>query len=137
MGMGAGKSGPNSSMLNKIPVLGALLPNPTEQFKKDQMELAARAYGAYRPELAQANMNALSNMSTAYQPANNAMATMYGAENSFDPSQMLQSPLGPSMMTQGQPEANMRGEYSTGGPLGGLMGGSGTQEALTGGKKGK
>lgn len=137
MALGGGKSGPNSSMLNKIPVLGALLPNPTEQFKKDQLEQAARAYGAYRPELAQARMNALSNISTAYQPMNNAMSTMYGAENSFDPSQMLRSPMGPSMMAQGQPESNLRGEYSSGGPLGGLMGGSGSLEALTGGKKGK
>jgi hypothetical protein len=137
MGLGGGKSGPNSGMLNKIPILGALLPNPTEQFKKDQLELATQAYGAMRPEMAQARMNALSNLSTAYQPMNNAMATMYGAGNSFNPDQMLQSPMGPSMMAQGQSEANMRGEMAGGGPLGGLMGGSGTRDALTQGKKGK
>ena len=32
----------------------------------------------YRPEAAQSRLNALSNVSTAYQPANNMLETMYG-----------------------------------------------------------
>jgi hypothetical protein len=43
-----------------------------------QMQQAAGVYGDYRQQQQQARMNALSNISTAYQPANNALATLYG-----------------------------------------------------------
>lgn len=43
-----------------------------------QMQQAAGVYGDYRQQAQQARMNALSNISTAYQPANNALATLYG-----------------------------------------------------------
>ncbi len=42
------------------------------------MQQAAGVYGDYRQQAQQARMNALSNISTAYQPANNALATLYG-----------------------------------------------------------
>lgn len=42
------------------------------------MQQAAQVYGQYRPQAQQARINALSNISTAYQPANNALATLYG-----------------------------------------------------------
>ncbi len=42
------------------------------------MQTAAGVYGDYRQQQQQARMNALSNISTAYQPANNALATLYG-----------------------------------------------------------
>lgn len=43
-----------------------------------QMQQAAVIYGDYRRQQQGARMNALSNISTAYQPANNALATLYG-----------------------------------------------------------
>lgn len=43
-----------------------------------EMKAAAGVYGDYRQQQQQARMNALSSISTAYQPANNALATMYG-----------------------------------------------------------
>ena len=55
-----------------------------QEAKIAQMRQAAQVYAGYRPQAQQARMNALSNISTAYQPANNALATMYGgtAQNS-------------------------------------------------------
>jgi hypothetical protein len=46
--------------------------------KAAQMTAAAGVYGDYRQQQQQARMNALASISTAYQPANNALATMYG-----------------------------------------------------------
>lgn len=43
-----------------------------------ELQKAREAIQAYRPEAMQARLNALSNMSTAYQPMNNALETMYG-----------------------------------------------------------
>lgn len=43
-----------------------------------ELQKARQAIQQYRPEAMQARLNALSNISTAYQPMNNAMETMYG-----------------------------------------------------------
>ncbi len=56
---------------------------------------------AYRPEAAQARLNALSNMSTAYQGANNALETMYGGH-------------GPKMGPQGIDKLNTNFQRSGG-----------------------
>lgn len=82
---------------------------PTDQANKaklNQMQAAAQNYQAYRPEAAQARMNALSNRMQAYQGANNALASMYGAQNAQAPNQALRNPMSNSMMGLPPGEAN-------------------------------
>lgn len=105
MGGGGGAFGGTGFELNmhEQPIAGQFFSDPNEEFKLQQMQNAGAAYGAYRPEVAQARMNGMRNSMSAYQPANNALAQMYGQGASVDPSQMQQNPMGPSMMQQGQP----------------------------------
>lgn len=49
-----------------------------ERGQLESLRNAAMAFQQYRPEAMQARLNALSNISTAYQPANNLLETMYG-----------------------------------------------------------
>lgn len=105
--LGGGQGGPMGMMgmdvsMHKMPLIGAFFQNPQEQFKQEQFHQAGQSYGAYRPEVAQARMNALRNASSAFQGANDALATMYGRGASVNPAQMFRSPMSPTMMTQGQ-----------------------------------
>lgn len=140
----------------KMPIIGGFFVDPNEQFKQEQFHRGAEALGAYRPEMAQARMNALSNQSRAYQSANNMLGHMSGGQGGFRGSeQMFRTPMGPSMMSVGQPASlntppgqtvqngngsGMMGALfgSGGGPqgvlsaLGGMGGGMGSMGALGG-----
>lgn len=121
----------------KMPFIGTMFTDPNEQFKQEQFQRGAEALGAYRPEYAQARMNALSNQSTAYQSANNLLGHMSGGQGGFHPGQMMRTPMGPGMLSvgqpaslttpQGQPAQNGNGS----GMLGALFGSGGGPQGLS------
>ena len=124
--------------MHKMPIIGNFFVNPQEQFKQEQFQRGAEQLGAYRPEYAQARMNALSNQSTAYQSANNLLGRMSGGHGGFNPSQMMHTPMGPGMLSRGQPaslttppgQPAQNGNGS--GMLGGLFGSGGGLQGLGG-----
>ena len=90
-----GAMGMDMSM-HKMPIIGNFFVNPQEQFKQEQFQRGAEALGAYRPEYAQARMNALMNQSNAYQSANNLLGHMSGGQGGFrGGAQMARTPMGP------------------------------------------
>jgi hypothetical protein len=100
-GMGGG--GPLGAMgmdmsMHKMPIIGGFFQNPAELHKQEQFSRAGQAYSAYRPEMAQARMNALGNAMSAYQPAMNTLAAMNGGKAAAP---QMGNPMGPSMMQQG------------------------------------
>jgi hypothetical protein len=111
--------------LHQLPLIGNFVDNPNEAFKQQQFDQAARAYGAYRPERAQAVMSAFRGASTGLQGANDLLSTFTGGKmRGIDPTQMFRNPMGPSMMTQGQ-GLNPPQQGGGGGGLGSLFGGGG------------
>src|SRR5688572_10925534 len=69
-------------------MISGLLGGGESAGQEAQMAALREAQGniqAYRPEAMQARLNALSNMSTAYQGANNALETMYGGGSKMGP----------------------------------------------------
>lgn len=147
-----GAMGMDMSM-HKMPIIGNFFVNPQEQFKQEQFHRGAEALGAYRPEYAQARMNALMNQSQAYQGANNLLGHMSGGQGGFrGGAQMARTPMGPGMLSVGQPgslstphgqvvqNGNGSGAMgalfgSGGGPQGmlGMLGGGGGFGGLPGG----
>lgn len=134
--LGGGSGGPLGSMgmdlsPHKLPLVGSFFQDPNAIWKQQQFHTAAQAYGAYRPEFAQARMNALRNASSAYQGANNLMATFVPGSAGVDATQMYRNPMSPTMMTQGQSitqpaqgfGASLVGSGGNQGLLGGLLGG--------------
>ena len=110
-GMGGGLLGGGSPIaggldiqMHRIPIIGSFFGNPMEQHQLQQMDMAGRTYGAYRPEMAQAQMNALRNLGSMYQGTNNLLATATGGMGGgVNMGQAYQNPMGPTMMKQGQP----------------------------------
>lgn len=90
---------------HKLPFVGGFFENPDEKFQRQQMHNMANAYGAYRPEAAQARMNALSNQFSLYQPVANTMASMYGPGAVPNTSQAMVNPMSPRMMAIGNPRS--------------------------------
>lgn len=135
--------------LYNMPIIGSFFQNPNETHKQHQFQQAARAYSAYRPEHAQAQMNAMGNRLSSYQGANNVLAAMMGGR-SLGHQGLMQNPMGPSMMNQGlakNPSNNglpsqgplaMLGQQGGGGPMdmfggmGGLFGGGGGMPGMGG-----
>lgn len=76
--------------------------NP-QLYKMLQMHTAALNAQAYRPEMAQARMNALGNQLSAYQPMNNVLGAMYGKQNQIDTTQAMKNQMSPQMMQTGAP----------------------------------
>lgn len=92
--------GPPQGGLNasNIPLVGSFFSNPAGQSKVDEFYNDAAMLNAYRPERAQGMLAGLSNRSTAYQGAMNALASMYGSANAQPPSQLLSNPMSGSML---------------------------------------
>jgi hypothetical protein len=90
---------------HKFPVIGSWFLNPKEEAKKQAMSQAAQAYQAYRPEMLQAQQNALRQQMALFQPLNRAIGQMYGAGSAPDLWAATQNPLGPSMQQVGRPMA--------------------------------
>lgn len=118
-----GAMGMDMSM-HKMPIIGNFFVNPQEQFKQEQFQRGAEQLGAYRPEYAQARMNALSNQSTAFQSANNLLGHMSGGQGGFRPGQMTRTPMGPGMLSVGQPASltTPHGQVAQNGNGSGMMG---------------
>lgn len=110
--------------MHNMPLIGSYFQNPMEQHQREQMSKAAEAMTAYRPEYAQAKMNALANQMSTMQGAQNALNRVYGSAGDVPTARALKSPMGPSMMQQGaaMPSQNpnqMPFGLGTGGKLGG------------------
>lgn len=125
--------------LHKMPLIGNFFVNPNEQFKQEQFARGAEQIGAYRPEFAQARMNQLSNQSTAYQSANNLLGHLSGGQGGFrGGSQMFRTPMGPGMLSRGQPASlttppGMMAQNGNGsGMLGAAFGSGGGPQGLIG-----
>jgi len=127
-----GMMGMDLSMHN-MPVIGPFFQNPNELHQREQMSKAAQAFSAYRPEYAQARMNALGNQLAAMQPAQNAANALYGDMGNFNNEQALKMPMGPSMMGQGAAMASSNPNQL---PGGGKLGGIPIVGGLLGGGKG-
>ena len=82
--------------------------NP-QLYKMLQMHMAALNAQAYRPEMAQARLNALGNQLSAYQPMNNVLGAMYGRQNQIDTTQAMKNPMSPAMMQIGAPNLSDMG----------------------------
>ena len=73
-------------------ILGGILGGGSSEGQEQQqaaIRQAGQGYQQYRPELFQAMMNSLNQANSAYQPANNMLATMYGPKTGGP-----QSPMG-------------------------------------------
>lgn len=63
-------------------ILGGIMgggSSPGQDAQMQGLKATQQDLQAYRPEAMQSRLNALSNMSTAYQGANNALETLWGA----------------------------------------------------------
>lgn len=136
LGGGGGGMGPMGALgmdfgMHELPIVGGLFRNPQEEFKAQQMNVAGRTMAAYRPEQAQARLNALRQASGAMQPMNNALASMYGAGATQGANP--QNPMSPRMMEMGtagqgsDPRGPATGGFNMGGMggMGGMLGGLG------------
>lgn len=128
-----GMMGMDLSLYN-MPVIGSFFQNPNEQHQREQMSRSAEAFSQYRPEYAQARMNALANQMSVMQPVQNALTRMYGNAGALNTGQALTNPMGPSMMQQGVAGVSRNPNQfpgtpgpmgESGGPLQGLLGGGG------------
>jgi len=133
-----GAMGMDMSM-HKMPIIGNFFVNPQEQFKQEQFQRGAEALGAYRPEYAQARMNALMNQSNAYQSANNLLGHMSGGQGGFrGGAQMARTPMGPGMLSVGQqaslttPHGQTAQNGNGSGMMGALFGSGGGPQGLMG-----
>lgn len=102
--LNGGGSSPDSQgggavdMVNKIPVLGPLLPNAAGQRQQAAMEEASRTYGGMRAPMAQSRMNAFHQALNALGPANNMLGSMYGQGAKQDLAAAGQNPIAPGMI---------------------------------------
>lgn len=94
----SGLGGPPDSGLSLGNVLPGFFQTPTAINKVDEFYKDADILNRYRPERAQGLLNALGNRSTAYQGAENAMASMYGSQNAQPPSQLMSNPMSGDML---------------------------------------
>ena len=118
-GMGpAGALGMDFGM-HELPIVGGLFRNPQEEFKAAQMNTAGRVMSAYRPEQAQARLNALRQSMAAMQPMNNALASMYGAGATAQA--RTHNPMSPRMMEMGTANQGKDPRGPATGGAGGMM----------------
>jgi hypothetical protein len=88
---------------NQIPLFGNFIADPANEKKRGSMHNMALAYQAYRPEVAQARMQALNNQMSMFAPLNAMLGQMYGQGAQFDLSKATQSPLTNRAMNLGAP----------------------------------
>lgn len=68
----------------------------------------------YRPELMQARMNAMGQMSHAFEPMNAMMGQAYGPQAQFDIQSMIKNPYSPEAIARMNQEANPQPKQKTG-----------------------
>lgn len=105
--------------MSDIPVAGNLFADPREQFAQEQMQRGLENVSAYRPEAAQARMNAMRQATSVLAPVNNMLGAMYGPGAQMDLTQVYQNPMGPGMFTAGQPYSAQAPPRQGGGQGGG------------------
>jgi hypothetical protein len=98
--------------LNSLPIVGAaseaIFGNPDEEAHLKKMKAAEAELNNSRPAMMQSRMNAMNNMSGAFEPMNNMMQQAYGGPHSpshggqgmFDLERMRQNPIGLSQQSQ-------------------------------------
>lgn len=84
-----------------LPGGGIIFSDPNEMFMKQQLHAGSQAYGQMRPEMAQAQMNAMRGTLQTMDPYNRAMAMMYGP--GFQQLPQVQNPMSERMMRIGNP----------------------------------
>ena len=89
--------------MHDMPLIGNFFQNPDEQHQAQQFHTAALNNAAYRPELANAYMNALRNRSSLYQGLNDSLEEWYGPQAGVNVSQMYANPMSPRMQQLGAP----------------------------------
>lgn len=87
--------------MNQLPFIGNFFDNPAEGRMTGQMHLAGQNYQAYRPEVAQARLNALNQQASMFRPVNAMLGQMYGPQAQMDMSAAAQNPMSPRMMSLG------------------------------------
>lgn len=87
------------------PLFGQFFQNPNEEAKNAAMQRAAYNYALMRPEMAHAQLNAMRQQASLYQPINSALGEMYGPSAQMDINAALQNPMSERMMTMGMPQS--------------------------------
>lgn len=90
----------DNEMLGSIPIVGNLFGSPAAKANQQNMFDTSKQYARYRPEVQQAHLNAMRSQLQTLQPANNALAAMYGQGQA--PAMSVQSPFGESAKQVGQ-----------------------------------
>lgn len=90
--------------ISQMPLVGNFFDNPGHAASQKTWEQTAKAYQAYRPEIAQARMKTLNSQLSMFAPVNAALGQMYGQGAQFDTSAAQQSPLNNRMMDMGAPQ---------------------------------
>src|SRR5512139_673449 len=80
-GMVGGLMGGIGLNLSQIPFVGGMFPDPNAPAMQAAMQNAANTYASQRPVTAQAFENLMNQVRAGYQPAQNALASMYGGGN--------------------------------------------------------
>lgn len=91
----------------RMPIIGGFFQDPNELHQRQQFHNMAANYAAYRPQMQQAQTNAMNNSAQLMQPMQNAMAAAYGGGTSMNVP--TQSPVSPQMAQIGNP---VTGAYS-------------------------
>lgn len=89
--------------IHEAPLIGQFFDNPNETQKLQSMQQAAEVYHAMRPELQQAQLNALRQQMSLMGPVQNALGQMYGPGAQFSLDQAMQNPISDRMTRMGAP----------------------------------
>jgi hypothetical protein len=87
--------------LYKMPVVGNLLPNPAQENQAKNARRAVDLYGAYRPEAAQARMNAMNQRASMYQGSMDTLTAMGGGRQPVNVQDIGKNPMSERMMGMG------------------------------------
>lgn len=87
--------------MNQLPLVGNFFDNPNEGRMTQQMHQAGLNYQAYRPELANARLNALNQQASMFRPVHAMLGQMYGPQAQMDMTQAAQNPMSQRMMGMG------------------------------------
>lgn len=91
------------AQVHRLPLVGTHVDNPYGANLLARMKQGAIAQQAYRPELAQARVNAAQQTGSLFSPVNVALGGMYGPGAQFDLMAAAQSPMSPRMQQIGRP----------------------------------
>lgn len=90
--------------INQMPFIGNFFDDKGHNQNQRTWNAMAQNYQAYRPEAAQARLNALNSQMSMFAPVNAALGQMYGNGAQFNMDQALNNPLTNRMMDMGAPK---------------------------------